>query len=69
MRLSNGNKEALSSEVLSRSSSGGSSSVRLGNTASSGGGENGYAAVPTDRPSWEESRESFLDKDGKEIRH
>ncbi|GAA5953301.1 hypothetical protein JCM3765_007466 [Sporobolomyces pararoseus] len=68
MRLSNGNKEALSSEVLSRSSSGGSS-VRLGNTASGARLENGYAAVPTDRPSWEDSRESFLDKDGKEIRH
>jgi len=51
MRLSN--KEGLSSEVLSRSnnssspsSSSGSGSVRMG--------LNGYNAVPTDRPSWEE---------------
>jgi hypothetical protein len=58
LRLSNGNKEELSSEVLSRSSSGGS--VRLGNATRGG---SGYAAVPTDRTSWEDEGESFGGKE------
>ncbi|GAA5903507.1 phosphatase PAP2 family protein [Sporobolomyces salmoneus] len=63
LRLSNGNKVALSSEVLSRSSSG--ESVQMGVT--SGGA--GYTALPTEGSNWDRfSSETSIDKDGKENR-
>lgn len=67
LRLSNGAKDALSSEVLSRSSSGGGS-VQMGATTRQAGGANGYAAVPTDRPSWDDESRGSIDVDGKESR-